>query len=352
MGPHHPYYGAWYHGDWHDHWVRPWYGGPVGWFSVGFVTGAVVWDAPWHWGYWSYYNPYYTEVIVVDNTAIDYSRPIVLAAPPAAIDPSQAENQARQLLDVSRTAFSKADYPTAMALINQAISRRPNDSVLHEFRALIFFATQQYHPAAAAVYAVLSLGPGWDWATLGSLYPNPEVYTGQLRALEQRRSENPNVAELRFLLAYHYMSCGHAEAAARELREVVRLNPKDQLSVQLLAGLSGAKSEAMPAPGQPPAPARPVSAASLVGDWEAARADGASFAFTLTNQATYSWKYTQAGKSQQYSGAYTVADNLLILKKDGSPVMIGQVTLLDAKRFNFKLVSGNPNDPGLTFSKK
>jgi tetratricopeptide (TPR) repeat protein len=291
-------------------------------------------------------------VIVVDNTAIDYSRPIVLAAPPAAIDPSQAENQARQLLDASRTAFAKADYPTAMALINQAISRKPNDAVLHEFRALILFATQQYQPAAAAVYAVLSLGPGWDWATLSSLYPNPEVYTGQLRALEQRRSENPNVAELRFLLAYHYMSCGHAEAAARELREVVRLSPKDQLSVQLLAGVSGAKPESIPVPGQPPAPARPVGAADLVGDWEAVRTDGASFTFSLTNQATYSWKYTQAGKTQQYGGAYTVADNLLILKKDGSPVMIGQVTLLDAKRFNFKLVSGNPSDPGLTFSKK
>ncbi len=32
--------------------------------------------------------------------------------------------------------------------------------------------------------------------------------------------------------------------------------------------------------------------------------------------------------------------------------MIGQVTLLDGNRFNFKLVGDNPSDPGLTFSKK
>ncbi len=32
--------------------------------------------------------------------------------------------------------------------------------------------------------------------------------------------------------------------------------------------------------------------------------------------------------------------------------MIGQITMLDGNRFNFKLAGDNPNDPGLTFSKK
>ena len=68
MGHHpHPYYAHWYHGDWHDHWAHPWHYGPVAWFSVGLVTGVAVCEAPWRWGYWSYYNPYYTEVIVVDG---------------------------------------------------------------------------------------------------------------------------------------------------------------------------------------------------------------------------------------------------------------------------------------------
>ena len=78
---------------------------------MGLVAGAVVWDAPWQWGYWSYYNPYCTEVIVVDNAMIDYSQPIVLAAPPPgslAIDPSVAENQAMQLLDASAMRSSEA----------------------------------------------------------------------------------------------------------------------------------------------------------------------------------------------------------------------------------------------------
>ena len=142
----------------------------------------------------------------------------------------------------------------------------------------------------------------------------------------------------------------------RELQAVVRLSPKDQLAAQLLAGLSsGDKSgtEAVPAPpgAAPPAVASlPVNAAALAGNWEASRPDGSSFAFTLTDAATYSWKYTRNGQTQEFAGAYSVAEGLLILKRNGNPVMIGQVTLPDANHFNFKLVGDNPADPGLTFS--
>jgi tetratricopeptide (TPR) repeat protein len=357
-GPH-PYYAHWYHGDWHDHWAHPWYCGPVGWFSVGFVAGAVVCDVPWRWGYWSYYNPYFTEVVVVaPGTVIDYSQPIVLApAPTAAYTAAAApnapppESEASRLLDASRTAFSKGDYQQAMTLANQAIAKRPSDPVPHEFRALILFATKQYRAASGAIYAVLSVGPGWDWTTLSSFYPDPNVYTAQLRALEQYGRENPTLPEVRFLLAYHYMSCGFNDQAAMQLQEVVRLSPKDQLSAQLLAGLSAPKTAPTPALGQPTAAALPVKAESLAGDWRAARADGAAFSFRLTADGTYRWQYTQNGKAQEFSGAFSVADNLLILKKDGNPAMIGQVVILDPNHFNFKLVGTNASDPGLTFSK-
>jgi len=355
----HPYYAHWYRGDWHDHWARPWHYGPAAWFSVGFVTGVAVCEAPWHWGYWSYYNPYFTEVIVVDRTTIDYSQPIVLAAPPpaaygtaVAANAPPPESEAAPLLDASRAAFVRGDYQGAMGFVNQAIAKAPNDRVPHEFRALILFATRQYKPAAAAIYAVLSVGPGWDWPTLCSFYPDRNVYTAQLRALEQYGNEHPNLPEAKFLLAYHYLSCGHNEAAAAQLQQVVRLSPKDQLSAQLLAGLAGAKAGPPAAPGQPTAPLPPVAAASLVGDWQAARPEGASFAFNLAPDATYRWRYAQNGKSQEFSGTYTVADNLLILKNGGNPAMIGQITLLDPNHFNFKLVGASASDPGLTFSKK
>ena len=62
----------------------------------------------------------------------------------------------------------------------------------------MLFATKQYKPAAAAIYAVLSVGPGWDWATLCSFYPDRTVYPVHLRALEQYVTANANLPESRF----------------------------------------------------------------------------------------------------------------------------------------------------------
>jgi hypothetical protein len=292
---------------------------------------------------------------VVENTPIDYSRPIVLAqrvqTSATVSDPSVLDNQAIQLLNSSRDAFSRGDYTTATTLINQAIAKKPNDPVLHEFRALVLFATRQYRAATAAIYAVLSVGPGWDWATLISFYPNPDTYTAQLRALEKYRNENPKLPEARFLLAYHYMTCAHNDAAAVELNEVMKLNPKDQLAAQLLAGLSGDKQPAEPPDSGPALDAPPISAGALVGNWEATRPGDESIKLNIGEDHTYSWRYAQKGKSQEYSGVYTLADDMMILKRGGNATMIGQITMRDANHFNFKLVGSNSSDPGLTFTK-
>ena len=144
-----------------------------------------------------------------------------------------------------------------MAQVNGAIAVKPNDTVPHEFRALVLFATRRYKEAAGAVYAVLSVGPGWDWATLAGMYPDINLYTAQLRALEQYRNDHPSAPEAHFLLAYHYMSCGHIDAAIGELREVVRLSPRDQLSAQLLTALTQQQNPADVKPSLPARPPRP-----------------------------------------------------------------------------------------------
>ena len=145
----------------------------------------------------------------------------------------------------------------------------------------MLFATGQYQQAAAAIYAVLSAGPGWNWTTLASLYSNTDVYTEQLRALETYCNEHPNQADVRFLLAYHYLTDGSADAAAAQFKEVVKLKPSDQLSAQLLAGLTQDQSAtaAAPTPEQPaakPAPAQNVTTANLIGNWKSDRPDGSS----------------------------------------------------------------------------
>jgi tetratricopeptide (TPR) repeat protein len=289
--------------------------------------------------------------VVVDNTTIDYSQPIVTAAPPAAdanTDQPSASNQAATLLDSARTAFSQGDYATALTQCTQAAARLPNSGLPHEFRGLILFALKQYKEAAGPVYAVLSVGPGWNWETLCSFYPQNEVYVAQLRALEQYVEAHPDEAEARFLLAYHYMVEGHNDAAADQFKVAAQLNPKDQVSAQLLRALT--TKDATPAP-EAAAPSKPVDAASLTGQWKAVRADGATIALSLTADHQYTWTYAQQGKPQTFSGTYTLADNLLILKQGNNPMMVGQVSMLPNNQFNFRLAGDTPTDPGLTFGK-
>src|SRR5262249_26078745 len=130
----------------------------------------------------------------------------------------------------------------------------PRDAALHEFRALIFFATKDYRRSAATLYAVLSAGPGWDWTTLSGMYANVSTDTEQLRSLEQYIKDNLNSAQARFVLAYHYLTCGHTEAARGQYEEVLKLQPQDALSAQLLKLVGGDPTT----PGTDPTPQPPV----------------------------------------------------------------------------------------------
>ncbi len=351
--------GNWYHGYWNGNWNNGWNNyRPLGWWGGAYWAGAALSAVPWYWGYYPYYNPYYGGSYVA-GSAYDYSQPIV-AAPMAVSRPGApagltAEQQATPLFDAARNAFMQGDYKTALAQVDQAIAQVPNETVLHEFRGLALFALCRYKEAAAADYAVLSAGPGWDWTTLSALYPNVDVYTAQLRALEQYAQSHPAASDAKFLLAENYLTCGYTDAAAAQLKAVVQLDPKDQLSAQLLSSISAPNTAEPAVPSQPAAPAKPAgtmyswSASSLVGNWTATRADSTTIKLALAGDGKFTWSLDHNGKPQQFSGTYTVADNLLVLKQGDNPMMVGQVAALASDRFNFKLAGDNPGDPGLTF---
>jgi tetratricopeptide (TPR) repeat protein len=296
-------HGNWYHGGWNGNWNHPWYNHPAGWgwgwgaAGLGLGVGLAAAAIPWSSGYYSYSNPYYYATPgVVGNSAYayDYSQPIMSATPattqvassaaPPADQPSLAD-QSGELFDSSRASFMSGDYNAALGQVDQAIALMPNDPVLHEFRGLVLFALGKYKDAAAVDYAVLSAGPGWDWTTVSGLYPSVEVYTQQLRALEAYCKQNPTASDARFVLAYQYLTTGANDAAATELKQVVKLNPKDQLSAQLLAGLTTVPDEKQsdsPATTPAPAtPATPVTASSLAGKWQSTRPDGSTITLDL-----------------------------------------------------------------------
>lgn len=356
------YNGGWYHGDWRGgNWNKNnnnWKGRPYSWggWNSGKIQvsgGAVV--SPWRFGYWGYSNPYYTPV----NNApayINYSRPIIATTLLAdgqpggyGVDPA-TQDRADQFFAAARSAFFVGDYQSAQAQVDQALSLVPNDTVMHEFRALVLFATQQYRPASGAIYALLSSGPGWDWTTLIGLYPSVEVYTQHLRTLERVCLENPRASEAHFLLAYHYMTAGHTDSAAEEYQQVLAVNPSDTLSSQLLTSLVGPAGGVQAAQLPPNLPAQDVDPRFLIGNWSASRNDGSNFSLSLGRDGSYRWRYSQgAGRPQEFSGDYTVADNVLVLKLDGQPTMVGTVTPLSRNSFNFRISGADQSDPGLTF---
>ncbi len=352
-------HGNWYHGNWNGHWNNGWRYRPYGWwggygwgFGAGLAASSLI---PWGWGYWGYSNPYATGSYVANNTTINYAEPLATYGDGAQPTDQQAgqsnADQASAAFADARKSFADEDYAAALQQVDSAIGLTPDDPVLHEFRGLVLFATGKYQQAAAAVYAVLSTGPGWDWTTLSSLYTNPDLFTRQLRALESYCKAHPDEADAAFLLAYEYMTMGSTDGAIAELKQVVKINPKDTLSQQLLTSLTTPADAKPPTPDEPAAPSTPVTAAQLAGDWKYKRADGGSIELDITDGSKYTWSYTHQGKTESHTGTYSVADNLLVLNTDDAPAMVGQVSGVSGDSFHFKLAGGSPADPGLTFSK-
>ena len=202
---------SWVNGYWHGQNNGNWWNNGGG-FMTGLAVGGIgawgIGSAVYGWGYRPYVNPYIvtqpvviqqpvpTTVVVqqpvavqqpaglVEAAPIDYSQPLnTSAAPP---DPATAD-PAMQTFDAARAAFKAGNYTEALQQTDQVLKTLPSDAAINEFRALCLFALKQYDQAAATLYAVLSAGPGWDWTTLSGLYSSVDVYTEQVRALEDYR---------------------------------------------------------------------------------------------------------------------------------------------------------------------
>ena len=389
------YHQRWLHGYWNGHYPGGWgwrggygypgygywggYGGGLGYgglgwglgsgLGLGLGLGAGYGLSSWlfgpmlyNWGYSSYSNPYYGGTTVVQQPLIyDYSQPIDATGSP----PDEGvTNQAMSTFDQAREAFKQGDYPRALSLTDQALPHVPNDPTLHEFRALTLFAMGRYDEAAAALYAVLSVGPGWDWSTLISLYGSPDAYTQQLRALEDYATKNPRSAAARFVLAYHYLTEGHPEEAASQLKEVVALQPKDQLSAQLLQQLqapaNGSPGNQSTQPGSPapgpattslPNPASPGQEGQLVGTWTAQPSAETTITVTFQDQSRFTWKVAHQGQDHLIQGQLSYVNGILTLSQDQNNAMVGDVVWQDPNHFRFKVLGGGQADPGLTFTK-
>jgi tetratricopeptide (TPR) repeat protein len=353
---------GWYHGTWHGHWHHGgayWYANP--WRAWGFTAGAIgltAWMTGslfYNTGYYAYVNPYYVATpVVVQYPVLNYSQPIPTTAPPPA-ENSPVERSAIAASDQARAAFYRGNYQQALEQVDTALAQTPGDAVLHEFRALTLFAAHRYKEAAATLYAVLSVGPGWDWTTMIDLYPSEEVYESQLRALEAFVGQNPNAPDGHFLLAYQYMTAGHPQAAAEQYEDVVQFVPNDSVSRQMLALLNGTGKQQGPAPPAtaPPANAAgpPVARSHILGRWAAPSPADGTVDLSLDNDGRFVWKFSQGSNTQAFGGKFELAGNTLVLEYDNGGTMVAKVGSPEPDRFTFQMVGGPANDPGLAFAR-
>jgi tetratricopeptide (TPR) repeat protein len=361
---HYGHHGHWHHGHWHGHWGpgsrwNYWWDRYPVLTAFGVTTWAVN-RVGWAFGYNRYSNPY--AVVVVDNSTYNYSEPIIMtpdeqslaADPDDTSPPPGASEEAMSTFDNAQKQFYDGDYPAALNSVNAALNEMPNDTVIHEFLALVLFALGEYPDAAATLYAVLSVGPGWDWTTMSSLYPQVSVYTGQLRELETFRSKSPQDAAACFVLAYHYITCNHNDAAIDQLKQLVKLQPKDQLAATLLQQLDPeAKIPEQPEITKPPETVPDVSKKQLQGTWRAKRASGEQYRLSLDGKDTFVWIYTPAkGNKQEVTGVYAVEkDGVLALEMNDEGTMLAQIDV-KGNKMDFYMLGDTQGVEPLHFAKE
>ena len=350
----------WHHGYWHGFWDGYWadhWDYPIAEF------GLTLWGVnrlAYSFGYWDYYNPYYVGP-VASVSVYDYSEPLVIVQQPVETVPAELPPGVTEAglaaFDEARTAFRAGDYTQALEHTDRALQEMPQDALVHEFRSLVLFALKRYPESAATIYAVLSVGPGWDWTTLIGLYPTADVYTQQLRALEAHCQQNPDAADALLLLGYHYLTCGHKDSAQRQFEKVVKLQPRDTVARQLLQALgASAPSEDRAPPAEQTAPERTIppeqllTAEQLAGDWAASDSRGAAFKMSLNKDGQFTWSYTHSGKTDEVRGVYALDDNILAMEPDGGGTLVAELTKRGEGAVHFAMVGAPEGDPGLDFS--
>lgn len=337
-----------------------WYNRPWGRYAAIGLTSWALGSLYYNTGYAAYTNPYY---ISQPDYVYNYGQPIVYVG---SADPGVEQTPSEEVaaaFQAARAAFRNGDYTASMAHIDQAVSKNPNDPALHEFRGLVLFAMQRYQEAAAAVYAVLSVGPGMNWASMSQLYPSVETYTPQLRALEAAVRQNSQDPNARFLLAYHYMAAGHADAARTQFQKASVLSPNDTVSRQMVRLLTppevgsaenttGAPLEvnALPPAGRPAESTTPVLT-NAPGNYQASNGSNGSIQLNLRDDGTFMWNVKQGDTPREFSGKYTLEGKTLALEFQDGGGMVGTVEP-KGDGFHFAVIDGPPNDPGLDFARK
>lgn len=155
---------------------------------------------------------------------------------------AEDDGDANHPIDLAAAAFKSADLSAATKYAKQALQAQPKDGDTLQLHSLVHFADGKYEVASNSAKQALSVADSWDWEALKSFYRTSADYTPQLRSLEKHTVDNPKDADARFLLAYHYLMCGHIKSAQTELEGAAKISPQDPFVAGLLEAVQGLKN--------------------------------------------------------------------------------------------------------------
>jgi hypothetical protein len=108
---------------------------------------------------------------------------------------------------------------------------------------------------------------------------------------------------------------------------------------------------ALPAPAAAPPATPPPAGATIFGTWKAEPNPDTSIALTIDQGGAFTWKVTQKGQTQQFSGTSSFGGGLLTLVQDKGPPLVGRVSWTDPTHMTYRVIGDSLEAPGVSFSK-
>jgi len=172
----------------------------------------------------------------------------------------------------AEAAFRSHHYEEAIESAKRAAKETPRDGRVFLFLSQVHLAVGEYRDAAGAARLGMSLLPVEDWGYIVENfrdYYHDADYVAQVARLQRFIKENPDRADARLLLGYHWVFLGRSDAAQRdgyfaaarrELTQAASLDPRDEWATRLLEVVDGPRPQppAVPAGSVRVAPERPT----------------------------------------------------------------------------------------------
>ncbi len=137
-------------------------------------------------------------------------------------------NRAEASLKSGMRHFQRGAYIQAAQKFEQA-RNLPNASAMF-LAGQAYIAAGQFDRAVDAIKEGLHQNPGWPTAEvdLRALYPNGDDLLAQMGTLAKRLKEQPNNADLMFLLGFELFGAGERDKARAILDQAARLSADDR----------------------------------------------------------------------------------------------------------------------------